>query len=142
MEQHLAELLLDIKLRGQEDRFRKKHPFSEDIAATNAVLFNRAYPRLRKIRAYRKWLENNQPCVFGRVAAKNERLFICLLEERDILTLTPLRTTLTSGRRIRGLNRTFWAWHGWWNCGRACRGISGRCCGFWRGGRGGRSTMC
>lgn len=104
MKQHLAELLLDIKLRGPEDRFRKKHPFNEDIAATNAVLFNPAYTRLRKIRAYRKWLEMNQPCVFGRVAARNERLFICLLEERDVLTMrcgdADLRDTIQDHRQV------------------------------------------
>lgn len=87
LREHLAEMLLDVKFRGPVDRFRTKHPFSEDIAATNAVLFHRGYDRARKIRAYRKWLESNQPCVFGRVAAKNENLFICLLEEREVLAM-------------------------------------------------------
>ncbi len=47
---HLAEMLLDIKFRGPRDRFREKHPFSDEILATNAVLFHPGYPRLRKIR--------------------------------------------------------------------------------------------
>jgi hypothetical protein len=87
MKPHLAEMLLDLKFRGQEDRFRKKYPFSEDMESTQAILFNPRYDKRRKINAYRRWLEINQPCVFGRVAAKNKNLFICLLEEHDILRM-------------------------------------------------------
>jgi hypothetical protein len=101
---HLAELLLDAKFRGRTDVFRKKHPLSEDIESTNAVLHNPAYDRLRKVKAYRRWLEGNQPCVFGRMAAKNERLFICLLEEREVLTMRrgdeDLRETIQDYRQV------------------------------------------
>jgi hypothetical protein len=31
---------------------------------------------------------------------------------------------------------------GWWSCEREFRGISGTCCGLWRGGMGRRSTRC
>jgi hypothetical protein len=87
MKQQLAEMLLDLKFRGPEDAFRKRRPFSEDMEAAQAILFNPRYGRLRKISAYRRWLELNQPCVFGRVAAKNRNLFICLLEEHEILRM-------------------------------------------------------
>jgi hypothetical protein len=72
MKPHLAEMLLDMKLRGRMDALRRKRPFSEDIEATHSILFNSRYPKSKKIRAYRRWLETNQPCVFGRVAAKNQ----------------------------------------------------------------------
>jgi hypothetical protein len=83
----LAELLLDARFRGASDRLRGRHPFSPDIVATNAVLFNRQFTKPQKIRAYRQWLETNQPCVFGKIAAKNKNVFICLVEEHEILAM-------------------------------------------------------
>ncbi len=104
MKSHLAEMLLDIKFRGPADRFRNKHPFSEDIEATQAILFNSRYDKRRKISAYRRWLETNQPCVFGRVAAKNKNVFICLLEEHEILRMkkgdADLRETIQDHRQV------------------------------------------
>jgi hypothetical protein len=87
MPPHLAELLLDARFRGGSDPMRRRHPFSTDIVAANAILFNRQYSKRQKIRAYRQWLETNQPCVFGKVAAKNKNVFICLLEENEILAM-------------------------------------------------------
>jgi len=87
MKPQLAEMLLDLKFRCPEDGLRKKTAFSEDMEATQAILFNSRYDRLRKISAYRRWLELNQPCVFGRVAGKNKNVFICLLEEHEILRM-------------------------------------------------------
>lgn len=84
---HFAEMLLDLRLHGHADPLRSRQPFSEDIEATNSILFNPKYPKRTKVRAYRKWLEQNQPCVFGRIAAKNKSVFICLLEEREILQM-------------------------------------------------------
>jgi hypothetical protein len=83
----LAELLLQSRFHGSADRFRSRRPFSEDIEAIHAILFNPKYDRQRKIRAYRGWLEKNQPCVFGRVAATNKNVFMCLLEEDEILRM-------------------------------------------------------
>lgn len=87
MPPQLAELLLDSRFHGVHDRFRSKRPFSEDLAAVNAILWNPAYNRQRKIAAYRGWLEKYQPCVFGKIAATNKNVFICLLEEDEILRM-------------------------------------------------------
>jgi hypothetical protein len=84
---HLAELLLENNLHGSLDRLRSRIGFSTDISATQAILFNPKYTRQAKITAYRDWLESNQPCVFGRVAAKNKNIFVCLLEENEILRM-------------------------------------------------------
>jgi hypothetical protein len=84
---HLAELLLENNLHGSSDRLRSRIGFSPDISATQAILFNSKYTRQAKITAYRDWLESNQPCVFGRVAAKNKNIFVCLLEENEILRM-------------------------------------------------------
>ena len=84
---HLGELLLHSRLHGTADRLRARCGFSEDIEAVHAVLFNPRYHRQRKIRACRTWLENNQPCVFGKIAATNKNVFVCLLEEEQILRM-------------------------------------------------------
>ena len=104
MHPHMAEMLLDMKYRGAGDRFRSRHPFSEDIESVHAILFNSHYSKRRKIRAYRQWLETNQPCVFGRVAAKHKNVFICLLEEHEIVRMKrgddDLRDTIQDYRQV------------------------------------------
>jgi hypothetical protein len=57
------------------------------MEAIHAVLFNPKYDRQVKIKAYRAWLEKNQPCVFGRTAATNKNVYICLLEEHEIMRM-------------------------------------------------------
>jgi hypothetical protein len=103
MGRHLAEMLLELKLHGKVDRFRKNRGFSDDIQSAHAILFNADAPRLKKLKAYRTWLQNSQPCVFGRVAAKNENIFICLLEEHEILRMKngdpDLRDTIQDARQ-------------------------------------------
>lgn len=103
---HLAEMLLALKLHGKQDVFRRRHPFSEDIAGTNAVLFSSHYSKVRKRKAYRNWLEAvpNQPCIFGRIASKNNNIFICLLEEQEVLNMEKgdedLRNTIQDHRQV------------------------------------------
>ena len=104
MKAHLAEMHLKAKLRSVNDRFRLRHPFAADIEATHAILFSPKYGKRAKISAYRKWLETNQPCVFGRVAAKNKNVFICLLEEHETLRMRrgdeDLRDTIQDYRQV------------------------------------------
>jgi hypothetical protein len=84
----LAELLLECRFHQPADRFRSQRPFSPDIEAVQAVLFSPKHSRQVKIAAYRGWLEKNQPCVFGKTAATNKSVYICLLEEQEILRMT------------------------------------------------------
>ena len=117
MKKHLAEMILDYKLHGPSDQFRKRQGFSEDIEATQAVLFNPRYDKRRKIRGFLQWLEINQPCVFGRVAAKNKNVFVCLLEEHEVLRMRrgdeDLRDTIQDYRQawkrhaLEGLSSSF-----------------------------------
>jgi hypothetical protein len=83
----LSELLLQSRFHQPADGFRTQHPFSPDIESVNAILFNPQYDRQAKIRAYRGWLEKNQPCVFGKTAATNKNVYICLLEEYELLRM-------------------------------------------------------
>src|SRR5258706_6867164 len=87
MGKHLAEILLDLKFHGRPDPLRKSRPFSDDITAVNSILFNPRLPKMRKVKAYRRWLETGQPCVFGRIAAKNQNVFICPIEEHEVLAM-------------------------------------------------------
>jgi hypothetical protein len=87
MQPQLAELLLHSRFHGPADRFRSKRAFSEDIEAVHAILWNPAYKRQQKIAAHRAWLERYQPCVFGKIAATNKNVFICLIEEDEILRM-------------------------------------------------------
>ena len=84
---HLSELLLDNRLHQPADAFRSRQAFSPDMEAVHAILFNSKYDRQAKIRAYRGWLEKNQPCVFGKTAATNKNVYICLLEEHELLRM-------------------------------------------------------
>lgn len=100
----LAELLLQSRLHGVADAYRSRRPFSPDIEAVNAVLFNPKYDRQVKIKAYRNWLEKNQPCVFGKTAATNKNIYICLLEEHEVLRMqrgdADLEETLQDHRQV------------------------------------------
>ncbi len=104
MRTHVAEMILDLRYRGPRDAFRKKHPFSEDIESVHAILFSSKYNKHKKRAVYTRWLEANQPCVFGRVAAKNKFVFVCLLEEDEILRMRrgddDLRDTIQDHRQV------------------------------------------
>jgi hypothetical protein len=101
---HLGELLLQARLHGRKDAFRTRRGFSRDIEAVQAILFNRRYSKRSKVSEYRKWLETYQPCVFGKVAAKNKNVFICLLEEDEVLRMSrgdvDLHDTIQDYRQI------------------------------------------
>jgi hypothetical protein len=87
MKPHLSEMLLDLKFHGKQDRFRKTHPFSEDIESAHAILFNPRYDKWKKLKAYRKWVASGQPCLFGKAAAKTKSVFVCILEEHQVLRM-------------------------------------------------------
>ena len=104
MKPHLAELLLEINYHGAEDRFRTSHPFSEDVESTHAILFNSRYNKWKKMDAYRRWLVSGQPCLFGKAAARTKSVFICLLEEHEILCMkngdSDLKDTIQDHRQV------------------------------------------
>lgn len=103
MKPQMAEMLLDIKFHGDRDAFRTKRPFSEDIEAAHSILFNPRYDKWKKLNIYRKWVANGQPCLFGKAAAKTKSVFICMLEENEILRMKrgdeDLRDTIQDNRQ-------------------------------------------
>src|SRR5437763_11731975 len=103
MKSHFAEMLLELKFHGNPDRFRVKHPFSDDIESAHAILFNPRYDKWKKLKAYRKWVASGQPCLFGKAAAKTKSVFVCMLEEHEILRMRrgdeDLRDTIQDHRQ-------------------------------------------
>lgn len=68
--------------RLEDDPWRREHPFSADINTACDVLLN-PYARDDERRiAICGWLAKFQPCVFGQVAAKSNRLFISIVDEK------------------------------------------------------------
>jgi hypothetical protein len=66
----------------QPDDWRAREGFSEDIAAANEELF--ACPSdAARVEVLQRWLQKHQPCLFGRLAAKNDLLSVCVLTEDD-----------------------------------------------------------
>jgi hypothetical protein len=104
MKQQAAEILLDIRLHPKHDKLRKRRGFSADMQSTHALLLNPKNTKTQKINAYRAWLSKNQPCIFGKAAASQKRVFICLLEENEILCMRKgdddLRDTIQDYRQL------------------------------------------
>jgi hypothetical protein len=68
----------------QEDTWRKDHAFTEDLRIANQVLLHPFSDDDEKQEALALWLQRNQPCVFGRVAAKLGKVYYCFLTEADL----------------------------------------------------------
>ena len=67
------------------DPWRDKEDFSQDIQFANKKILDESKSDEEISWALRDWLENNQPCIFGRLAAgKVDLLSFCILRERDL----------------------------------------------------------
>src|SRR5213595_1289590 len=67
-----------------EDTGRRERPFSGDMAACHEVLFRPGVSRAEMEVALNAWLVKEQPCLFGRMEARQRRLVYCLLTENDL----------------------------------------------------------
>jgi hypothetical protein len=65
------------------DPWRAVTGFSPEVAAVQELVW-RSRSLDEKITAYRDWLRRYQPCLFGRIAAKENLLSICVLSEEDV----------------------------------------------------------
>jgi hypothetical protein len=80
MSRQLAKLLSSLS----EDELRRSTPFSDDILTANRVL---NYPYAndpQRAEALEDWLQGNQPCIFGRMAAKARGIDFCFLTDSDL----------------------------------------------------------
>jgi hypothetical protein len=67
-----------------QDTWRVSHPFSPDMQACHDVLFRAGSTRAEMAASLDRWLASEQPCLFGRIEAKQRRLSYCLLTENDL----------------------------------------------------------
>ncbi len=75
----------DMIGRLPPDRWRlNDRPFSEDLVKCHEALFDPRRTRRQKLAALESWLADFQPCLFGRMEAKQGRLAFCLLTENDL----------------------------------------------------------
>jgi hypothetical protein len=76
----LEELLDDLT----EDAWRAANPFSSDIVDCHAELFDSAASVEQIASLLLRWIRANQPCIFGRAAAAQKRVAVCVIRERDL----------------------------------------------------------
>ena len=72
----------DLIERLSGDAWRLSHPFSDDLLQANALLHNSAATEAEMAECVNLWCLRRQPCQFGRVAAKQGRIYFCFLSER------------------------------------------------------------
>jgi hypothetical protein len=67
------------------DPWREAERFSADIEAVNQALFSSTATASSSTKILGEWLQRNQPCLFGRIAAKLGFISYCVLNEADLL---------------------------------------------------------
>jgi hypothetical protein len=84
-----------------EDPWRTAHPFSKDMLDANIPL-NYVYSRDPEFRvAMEHWLQRHQPCLFGRIAAKNKGIHYCFITGDDIRKSDEhVRAKIAESRRL------------------------------------------
>ena len=74
----------DLISRLERDPWRSGRPFSGDVRECHNRLFNPGASRDEKAAALSDWLGEYQPCLFGKMEAKQGRLAFCILTENDL----------------------------------------------------------
>ena len=92
----VAELLS----RLTPDPWRASVGFSADVETANQRLFNPKASETDRIAALSEWLQKDQPCLFGRIAARAGFLSHCVLGESDLLSSDEvIREKIQAARR-------------------------------------------
>jgi hypothetical protein len=82
------------------DPWRGDVGFSGDIDAVNRMLFSTQTTEPQIITTIDEWLQQNQPCLFGRIAAKLGFIRYCILKESDLsLSDEAIAQKIQDGRR-------------------------------------------
>lgn len=79
----MSEVVRSLLTKLTPDPWRSEVGFSKDIEETNQTLFSSSSVD-EMIGAINKWLFNNQPCLFGKIAARRNLLSYCILTEDDL----------------------------------------------------------
>lgn len=80
MPQTVSTLL--TKLRP--DPWRESNPFSPEMSYAHQRIAEAGEQRELIAGALHDWLQKHQPCLFGRIAARQDRISYCILTERDL----------------------------------------------------------
>jgi hypothetical protein len=67
-----------------EDPWRTDVGFSQEIESSNQLLFDPHTTEAEAANIVNNWLQKNQPCLFGRIAAKLGMISYCILTEADL----------------------------------------------------------
>src|SRR5260221_9672064 len=70
--------------RLKSDPWRQQTPFSQDIALANDALFSSPNSEAAET-VLNKWIQKNQPCLFGKAGATLGLISYCILNESDLL---------------------------------------------------------
>jgi len=87
----------------QSDPLRSGTPFSSDISEANSALLDAGCDDGECTGIMNQWLRNNQPCLFGRIAAQKDLLRFCFLRDEDF--------QLTDDHIQQKIQRARTAWH-------------------------------
>jgi hypothetical protein len=79
-----ARMIGDLIEDLPQDPWRASHRFSPDMQACHDVLFRAGSTRAEMAESLDEWLASEQPCLFGRMEAKQNRLSYSLLTENDL----------------------------------------------------------
>lgn len=77
--------MASLMARLTPDPWRRDVGFSADIDEANNILFSPRTTDQESIQTIGQWLQQNQPCLFGRIAAKLGFIRYCILKESDLL---------------------------------------------------------
>lgn len=80
----MSQTVADLLSRLTPDPWRASTPFSGDIADANKRIFEAGDASDTICGVLREWLQKHQPCLFGRIAARQELISYCILTERDL----------------------------------------------------------
>lgn len=67
-----------------KDPLRKHCDFSNDMRKVHRVLWSPFPDAKDQVRMLRRWLQRFQPCIFGQVAAAQDTMHVCILEDSDL----------------------------------------------------------
>jgi hypothetical protein len=81
------------------DALRQTKPWSREIAESTEALLH-ANSDAEKSRILSAWLSKHQPCLFGRLAAKNNLITYCFLDQSDLLGDFSKLTSKIQDRRL------------------------------------------
>lgn len=80
----MSHLVRDALRRLNPDPWRAEAGFSSDVSGVHEILWSKGMDAARDAAVLSEWLEVHQICAFGRLAAKNGWLRLCILTESDL----------------------------------------------------------